>query len=185
MSLAVSLTGSGVVRWLGRCAIAAALLLGISRGVAADVAFPRVEASFSLTNLTSDPFDYAATDVRVSIVQPDTTTVVLPAFFDGGTTWRVRHTPMLPGPYQITGITLNGAVIAPANLTPSFWTVAGEPTSPGFVRRDAANASRFVTSNGRRYFPFGHNVAWDVNGTTNVISILSRLGAAHENWSRI
>jgi hypothetical protein len=166
--------------------IAAALLVcGFAPAFAADVAYRSIEASFQITGLASDPFDYAVTDVRVSILQPDATTITLPVFFDGGTTWRVRHTPMLPGAYVVTATTLNGSPVAVSNLNPASWLVAGDPISAGIVRRDPANASRFITSNGRRYFPFGHNLAWDVNGTTNVVSMLARLGAAGETWSRI
>src|SRR5438034_333421 len=78
--------------------------------------YPKIEASFSITNLATDPFDYTVTDVRVQILQPDSSTLSLPAFFDGVTTWRVRHTPMLPGVYQITGITLNGQALVVSNL---------------------------------------------------------------------
>src|SRR5215467_10356254 len=90
----------------------------------ADV-YPRIEASFSITNLATDPFDYAATDVRVQISQPNGTTNSLPAFFDGGTTWRVRHAPPVPGTYQIVAITMNGVPLAVSNLQPNSWTVAG------------------------------------------------------------
>src|SRR5208283_5616145 len=96
-----------------------------------------------------------------------------------------RHTPELPGLYQVAGVTLNGQALTVSNLQPASWTVSGWPTSPGFVRVDPANTNRFITSNGRRYFPVGHDVAWDVNSTTNVVGILARLGATHENWSRI
>ena len=149
------------------------------------MAYTRLEASFAITNLASDPFDYAVTDVRVSILQPDSTTISLPAFYDGGTTWRVRHTPILAGSYQINGISLNGSSIPVSGLNPASWIVMGHPVSPGFVRRDPSNPTRFITSNGRRYYPFGHNVGWDVNATTNVVSIMARLGAARENWSRV
>src|SRR6266436_6272782 len=47
--------------------------------------YPKIEASFSITNLATDPFDYTVTDVRVQILQPDSSTLSLPAFFDGGT----------------------------------------------------------------------------------------------------
>ena len=121
--------------------------------------YPKIEASFSITNLATDPFDYTVTDVRVQILQPDSSTLSLPAFFDGVTTWRVRHTPMLPGVYQITGITLNGQALVVSNLQPASWAVSGTPTGPGYVRVDPANTNKFITSNGRRYFPIGHNVA--------------------------
>src|SRR5258707_10108686 len=81
-------------------------LLGAT--VLASGVYPHLEASFAITNLATDPFDFTLTDVRVQIAQPDNTTLSLPAFFDGGTTWRVRHTPNLPGAYQVNGVTLNG-----------------------------------------------------------------------------
>ena len=146
--------------------------------------YPKIEASFSITNLATDPFDYTVTDVRVQILQPDSTTLSLPAFFDGATTWRVRHTPLLPGLYQITATTLNGQPLAVSNLQPASWTVGGTPTGPGYIRVDAANTNKFITSNGRRYFPLGHNVAWWTNNT-QLPGIISKLGGARENWSRI
>ena len=152
--------------------------------VRADV-YPKIEASFSITNLATDPFDYTQTDVRVQISQPDSTTASLPAFFDGGTTWRVRHTPSIAGLYQVTGLTLNGQPLAGNNLQPSSWMVGGRTTSPGFVRVDSANTNRFITSNGRRYFPLGHNVAWDISAATDVPAIMAKLGGTRENWSRV
>jgi len=67
--------------WLVFCAATA----GLAQGT-----YPKIEASFTVNTPIADPFDYS-NDVRVLIVQPDTTTISLPAFFDGGTTWRVRH----------------------------------------------------------------------------------------------
>ncbi len=153
---------------------------GLAGGV-----YPRIEASFSIGNLATDPFDYAATDVQVQIAQPDGTTISLPAFFDGGTRWRVRHTPAYLGIYLVSAITLNGQPATISNLEPANWNVTGWPSSAGFVRVDPANPGRFVTSDGRRYFPLGHNVAWDLNSATNVAGLMAKLGAAGENWSRV
>ncbi|MFZ0826265.1 MAG: DUF5060 domain-containing protein [Verrucomicrobiia bacterium] len=146
--------------------------------------YPKIEASFNITSLATDPFDYTATDVRVQMLRPDNSTVLLPAFFDGGTTWRVRYTPTIPGAYSIQGVTLNGAPISVANLQPASWTVAGTPTDAGFIRVDPSNPRRFVTANGKRFFPRGENVAWD-SGGHNVTNIFWKMGAAHENWSRV
>ncbi|HEV2211018.1 MAG TPA: hypothetical protein VG167_19775 [Verrucomicrobiae bacterium] len=148
-------------------------------------AYPRLQAVFNLPNLTTDPFDFTVTDVQVQILQPDGTTISLPAFFDGGTTWRVRHTPLLIGIYQVMGITLNGQPATFTGLQPGTWTVAGTPTSPGYVQRDPLNPNAFITSNGRRYYPLGQDVAWDTSATTNVAGIIAKLGAAHENWARV
>jgi hypothetical protein len=147
--------------------------------------YPKIEASFSITNLSTDPFDYTVTDVRVQIQQPDSTVVSLPAFFDGGTTWRVRHTPALPGLYQISGITLNNQPKTVSSLQPGSWIVSGSPNGPGFVKVDPANTNRFITTNGRRYFPAGQDVAWDTSTATNVVGLMAKLGGTRENWSRI
>ena len=148
--------------------------------------YTKIEASFNITNLTTDPFDYTVTDVRVQILQPDNSTVSLPAFFDGGTTWRVRHTPTMAGVYSISGVTLNGAPLSVGNLQPASWTVAGPPTDAGFIRVDPSNPRRFITGNGKRFFPRGEDVAWDqTQWHHNVTNIFWKMGAAHENWSRV
>jgi hypothetical protein len=152
--------------------------------VSAQGTYSKIEASFNITNLTTDPFDYTVTDVRAQILQPDNSTVSLPAFFDGGTTWRVRHMPTMAGTYSVSGITENGSAISVSNLQPTSWQVAGPPTGTGFIRVDPNNARRFITSNGRRFFPRGEDAAWDVS-PHNVTNIFWRMAAAHENWSRV
>ncbi|HTL57883.1 MAG TPA: DUF5060 domain-containing protein [Candidatus Limnocylindrales bacterium] len=160
-------------------------LVGSSSSAGASGVYPRLEASFTVASLGTDPFDYVATDLRVQLLQPDGSSLSLPAFFDGATTWRVRHTPSQRGLYRVTGVTLNGQALSVTNLQPASWSVVGLATSPGFVRVDPANTNRFVTSDGQRYFPLGQDVAWDTSGTITVVGLLAKLGAARENWSRI
>jgi len=152
--------------------------------ISAQGTYPKIEASFNITNLATDPFDYTVTDVRAQILQPDNSIVSLPAFFDGGTTWRVRHTPTMGGVYSISGVTMNGTPLSVSNLQPALWTVAGSPTDAGFIRVDPSNSRRFIASNGKRFFPRGEDVAWDAGGH-NVTNIFWKMGAAHENWSRV
>ena len=156
--------------------------------ISAQGTYPKIEASFTVNTPIADPFDYS-NDVRVLIIQPDSTTVSLPAFFDVNTTWRVRHTPTMAGVYSISNITLNGSPLSFSNLQPASWTVTGFPTSPGFVQVDPTNPRRFITSNGRRYFPGGQDVAWGYTNTSGgdyrVTTIFPKMGAAHETWSRV
>lgn len=165
-------------------AVLSLLFLGAQITISAPGTYSKIEASFNITSLATDPFDYTVTDVRVQILQPDNSTILLPAFFDGGTTWRLRHTPTMTGVYSIQGMTLNGTPLAVANLQPASWTIAGQPTDAGFIRVDPSNPRRFITDNGRRFFPHGENVAWDASGH-NVTNIFWKMGAAHENWSRV
>ncbi len=169
---------------LSRTVIGIVFFLGSLTNIPAQGTYDKIEASFNITNLTTDPFDYTVTDVRVRILQPDNSNVLLPAFFDGGTTWRVRHTPTMAGVYSISNITLNGSALAVSNLQPASWTVAGSPTDAGFIRVDPSNPRRLVTGNGKRFFPRGEDVAWDANGH-NVTNLFWKMGAAHENWSRV
>ena len=146
--------------------------------------YSRIEASFKLTGLATDPFNFEVTDVKVTIRQPDSNNVVLPAFFDGGTTWRVRHAPTLPGTYTVTDIALNGSPAAYTSLQPTNWVITGFPTNVGYVQVDPANPHRFLTGNGRRFFPVGHNMAWS-SPSANALNIFPKMGAAHETWSRV
>jgi len=150
--------------------------------------YSRIDASFNLPGLATDPFNFEVTDVKVDILQPDATTFTVSAFFDGGTTWRVRHMPTMPGTYSITGIRLNGTNAAYSNLTPTNWVITGFPAGAGYVLVDPANPQRFLTSNGRRFYPVGEDVAWGyTNGPSDyrVTTIFPKMGSAHETWSRV
>ncbi|MGN6556101.1 MAG: DUF5060 domain-containing protein, partial [Verrucomicrobiota bacterium] len=147
--------------------------------------YPRLEAAFTLAGIASDPFDYAATDIKVQWRLPDNSTRSLPAFFDGGTTWRVRHTPTAAGQYAITGVTFNGSSIAFTALTATNWLLSGPANGAGFIRVDATDPKRFVTDDGRRFFPIGHNVCWNPSVSNDYPRIFSRMGAARENWTRV
>jgi hypothetical protein len=174
--------------WSLRVVVLALFFNCVPELVHAQGTYPKIEASFTVNTVIADPFDYS-NDVRVLMVQPDASTISLPVFFDGGTTWRVRHTPTMAGLYSISNITLNGSPLSFSNLSPASWTVTGFPTSPGFVRVDPANPRRFITSNGRRFFPIGQNVAWGYSNSPSadyrVTTIFPKMGAAHENWSRV
>ncbi|HEX8236083.1 MAG TPA: DUF5060 domain-containing protein [Abditibacteriaceae bacterium] len=146
--------------------------------------FERIEASFAIANLTSDPFDYEKTDVQVQLQKPDSSTVTVPAFFNGGTTWRVRYTPLATGTYRLATITLNGRPTAAINVQPRQWKVNRTPR-PGFVRIDKRNPRRFAFENGQRYFPVGHNAAWKNTRDPSVPEMLAKMGIAGENWARI
>jgi hypothetical protein len=163
-------------------------LAGAGEGlVSGGGAFAPIEAVFRLDGLSSDPvvlFDHERVDVRVSLVEPDGRTRVLPAFYDGGVVWRVRHSPTRPGKHRITGIRVNGEAGRVRDLEPAEWDVVGFPVDAGQVRVDPSDARRFVTADGRRYFPVGHNVGWSRPGF-RAEDLFRRMGAAGENWSRV
>ncbi|MBM3495829.1 MAG: DUF5060 domain-containing protein [Armatimonadetes bacterium] len=145
-----------------------------SRGV-----YPMVEASFDIPDLQGNPFDHTANDIQVTITKPDQKTMRIPAFFDGGATWRVRYTPDQQGRHSITTVTHNARPIHPDKLEPREFEVNGKQM-PGFVRLDPRSKTRFAHDNGSIYYPIGMNVAWG-----DVVPILGKLGKAGGNWARV
>jgi len=140
--------------------------------------YPRVDVSMELAGIDGNPFDYQQNDIKVHIQTPTGASVAIPAFYDGGQTWRVRYTPTQPGRFSIRSVTRNGKDLQPSNLEPRDFTVSGTPSS-GFVRTDERRG-RFVCDDGSLYYPVGMNAAWG-----EVASILGKLGGAGGNWARV
>lgn len=147
-------------------------------------AYPKMETSFQLSGVTGNPFDHTENDVRVTFQGPTGQTITVPAFFDGGVTWRVRFTPHAAGAHTLVNVTRNGGEVQPPSLERRAFTAGGRPAS-GFVRRDPDDFTRFRFDSGETYYPLGHNVAWKSGGTPDVAEIFARMGAAGENWSRV
>jgi hypothetical protein len=143
-----------------------------------------IEAHFDLPGLTGNPFDYTENDVRVAFHQPGGKAAEIPAFFDGGTTWRVRYMPPKAGKYTVARVTRNGAEIHPTDLAPTTFTVA-EPPRPGFVRIDPKHKDRFAFEDGSPYFPLGHNAAWKSGPTADIPEIFAKMATVGENWARV
>ncbi len=152
---------------------------GLGRGV-----YPRIETSFQLPDAKGDPFDYEKTNVQVTLKQPDGTTVDVPCFFDGGTTWRMRFTPNTPGNYAVASVKLNRTIAHEEKLEKKDWNVTGEPL-PGFVRIERGDHTRFVFDNGVHYFPMGHNQAWRSEKQPEIAELFGKMHDAGENWSRV
>ncbi len=151
----------------------------LSRG-----AYPMIETSFQLGSVPGDPFDYEKVLVEVTLKKADGNNVKVPAFFDGGTTWRMRYTPTSPGKYDIVDIKLNGETVHEAKLEKRDWTASGTP-KPGFVRIDRGNHAQFALDNGDKFYPIGHNVAWQSDPKVTYDSIFAKMHTAGENWSSL
>lgn len=149
--------------------------------------FPRIEAKFDLPNIAGNPFDFTVNDVRATLAGPDGKSVTLPAFFDGGTTWKVRHAPTAAGKWTVSGVTLNGKDAAPKSIEPREFTVT-ETASPGYVRVDPKDNMRFAFDDGTPYYPVGYDLAWHHTGEPKMpplVESLARMKAANVNWTRI
>ena len=146
--------------------------------------YAKIETSFKLAGLTTDPFDYEKTQVMVSLHRPDGSALDVPAFYDGADTWRMRFTPSQPGTYAVVSIKLNGEITHETALEPKQWEVKGDPQA-GFVRVDRGDHSRFVFDSGARYYPLGHNQAWHSEKLPDVPELFGKMHSAGENWSRV
>ncbi|HSV72883.1 MAG TPA: DUF5060 domain-containing protein [Chthonomonadales bacterium] len=140
--------------------------------------YARVEVSFELEGVRGNPFDYTENDVQVSIQRPDGQRMRVPAFFDGGTTWRARWAPDAPGRYTVVNVTLNNTPAEHQKLDRREIEVSGT-AGPGFVRIDA-RTGRFRFEDGSPYFPIGMNTAWG-----DVPALLAKLGQGGGNWARV
>jgi hypothetical protein len=121
--------------------------------------FPHVEISFRLEGVEGNPF---AAEVWGIVDRPDGPPVRVPAFYDGGDTWRVRYTPDRLGVHRVRVATGPAGAERPADaidLSPDSFDVFGDP-QPGFVRRSGAHVQRFAFDDGTPYFPLGYNVGW-------------------------
>lgn len=148
-------------------------------------AYAKIEAAFEWPAFKGDPFDYTSHDVRVALKTPKGKTVSLPAFFDGGTTWRARHTPKTPGVYRVVGVTDNGQKLN-LNAQPQRFKVGKTSALAGaWVRVDAKNARRFSLADGKRFYPFGMNQAWTGGEQKGYEAKFTDLQNAGLNWSRI
>ena len=148
--------------------------------------YTKIEASFDLPQVQGNPFDDLTNDVQVTFTAPDETQIKLPAFFDGGHTWRVRHTPDAAGQYSIVSVTLNGADANPGNLSQQ------RSSSPDRPRRDSFESILRITGGSPlttdRLLPVGYDLAWHQNGSAPMpplVESLARMGKAGVNWSRI
>jgi Domain of unknown function (DUF5060) len=167
--------------WLGIAMVGMVLLP--ARALAGGT-YAKLEVAFELPQLSGNPFDFTQNDVKVTFLCPDSQRVMVPAFFDGGQTWRVRFTPVMPGKHAIVAVTLNGKEISPLNLQVRVFDVAGTP-QPGFVRIDPEDPLKFAFDDGTPYYPVGYNLGWRNENGPPLMDSLSRMGQAGVNWTRI
>ena len=147
----------------------------------------RIELQFDLPQLQGNPFDFTANDVQVMVLTPTGSTVSIPAFFDGGTTWRARYMPDSVGKYKFGTITLNGKNANATEIGPTEFDVQNQIDNH-FVRIDPKNKMRFAFDDGTPFYPVGYNLAWRSRGDIEMpplVDSLDRMGKAGVNWTRI
>ena len=146
--------------------------------------YAMIETSFQLATVPGDPFDFEKVNVQITLKLPEGTTLDVPCFFDGGTTWRMRFTPNAPGQYSVASVKLNKEIAHEEKLEKKDWNVSGTP-APGFVRIDRGDHTRFIFDSGTHFFPLGHNQAWESQNLPKIPEMFTKMHDAGENWSRV
>jgi hypothetical protein len=89
---------------------------------------------------------------------PDNTTMIMPAFWDGGNTWKVRFAPTLPGSWKYSTICNDTTDIGLNNQAGAFvcvpYTGQLEIYKHGFIKTEPATRY-FMYSDGKPFFYMG------------------------------
>lgn len=116
-------------------------------------------------------------------------TLHVPAFYDGDSVWRMRHTPLEPGRYIVRNYLLGDDPDAaalldakPLSTSGSEFTVENSPVRV-FPTPCREHVQRFRYNTGEPYFPIGYNVGWStLDGYRDHFSRMEKTGL---NWSRV
>ena len=141
--------------------------------------FGTVQVAFELPDLRGNPFDYAENDVQVQFTGPSGRSTRVPAYFDGGATWRARLTADAPGRYTVSAVTVNRAPADAQKMEPRD-AEAAATSEPGFVRRDPRDRTRFARDSGATYLPLGSDA-----GPGDIPQTLQTIARAGGTWSRV
>jgi hypothetical protein len=139
---------------------------------------------FSFTNLVEgeNPFQVPFSAV---LTGPDRTRMVLPGFYDGNGTWKVRFSPTTEGDWQLI---TRSSVSALDGQHVQFLCTPNTSRVHGSVRVDPQHPRHFVCEDGTRFFPLGYECDWLwALDTTNarlptVTRFLDKLAASGFNY---
>lgn len=112
---------------------------------------------FAFTNqpAVDNPFQVP---FSAELTGPNQTRMVLPGFYDGNGTWKIRFSPMQEGPWQLV---THSAVAALEGQQLDFVCIPNpSPTAHGGVRIDRQHPRHFVYEDGTRFFPLGYECDW-------------------------
>jgi len=147
--------------------------------------YGRFELIITSQTVVGNPFDPDENDIEVVFTDPSGRRISVPAFYDGGTTWRVRFTPSSAGTYRYQAEARGKTALA--EPAPSGTFRVTRSSQPGFVRVDRRNPRRFALDGGTPFYPVGMNVGWTSGGGTDLDydTYFAAMGRAGLNWARV
>lgn len=133
-----------------------------------------VEATFSLPETYTNPFDPAQIAVNATVTTPTGTTETVAGFWyenialastgsdrytviPNSGVWKVRYSPKRLGTYSLK-ITAQDPNSTYQSTNTSFTAIASQ--NKGFLEKDPTHPTRFITSNGDQFYAVGANLAW-------------------------
>jgi len=140
--------------------------------------YEKFEVSFVIDAHAKNPFDPEKIAFDGVFTAPSGKRLIVPAFFAGSSSWRVRFAPAESGPYSffLTG-KVGKKTVRSANG--SFDVVKSD--NDGFIRISKKMPTYFEFDSKQPYFPIGENVSWS-NRYEYYFTRLSQCGA---NFARI
>src|ERR1035438_407308 len=182
-ALSASVVLAGLLAWAGGRALAAEGASMVTlRGDAAPVMFaateiaqaPRASEAKELETDSTirvprwQPHDFAFTSrseldnpfqasFSAELTGPDRTRMVLPGFYDGNGTWKVRFSPTREGKWQLA---TRSSVPELAGRHVQLVCTPNVQRVHGGVRGDPEHPRHFVCEDGTRFFPMGYECDW-------------------------
>ncbi|UCG58087.1 MAG: DUF5060 domain-containing protein [Phycisphaerales bacterium] len=187
----------GVVLLVPAVASARVEITSISQNAGAVGLYEKFELTCTLSQDYDNPFDPDVVDVTVAFVEPDGSTVTIPAFFyqeydyiDGryvngrNICWKARFAPSETGKHKVTHIVVVDAD-GPATIDARAAFMCMQSGEKGIIRTDQRDHYYLRHANRSPYLPVGHNVCWLPDGPADWQHYFTAMGAAGENWTRI
>lgn len=146
--------------------------------------YEQLRVTFHSSIAFQNPFDQD--DIKVDLVAkaPDGTSIVMPAFFDSGSSgaaqWEARFTPRQQGRYRYRAqVTHAGVTVESDQLTLDVTA----STLDGFLHLSKASAYDLVFDSGRRFRGVGENYGWETD-KYKFADMLPRLRQSKVNFIR-
>ncbi|MCF2446725.1 T9SS type A sorting domain-containing protein [Dyadobacter sp. CY345] len=166
------------------------------------VAYEKVELSFNIDQVYSNPYDTDIVQVDAEVTMPGGSILTVPCFYyvpatvvgdasstfwnatedSGQKQWKLRYSPVAPGNYSIRIKVNDGAVSTSNPVTFNVNSGIGK----GFIRVDSQNKQFLRFDNQSPYYPVGLNLCWNSGTLSGFYAdwITNKLVPNKVNWTR-
>ena len=162
--------------------------------------FEKAQATFTLGEKYSNPYDPDVIKVDAKITDPDGVTYLMPCFYYVPTVtdkvdgqefkekgiWMLRFAPQKKGNYKVSIIAKDSKN---EEISKEVVITAKDSTKKGFIRVNKDNKYTLSFDNGAQYYPVGYNIAWNNNWSDGKLSdfykeYYKKMGDNQQTWTR-